>query len=281
MSGVEAAALTSLTSLTALEKELLSEHFSGQDYENAVIRYQNGEPLAYIIGEWYFYGLTFKLNRHCLIPRPDTEHVVEKAIELTPKGGAVLDLCTGSGCIAVSLVKNRPDIRACAVDISTEALRCAEINARENGVDAQSFIECNPKRSDALKIPEKSGMIAFTEADIFDLSLPENSFDMIISNPPYIKTEVLPTLDTVRHEPVTALDGGEDGMKFYRHMVQSFYPALKKDGKFIFEIGYDQAQDMQSLAEERGLSCEIFKDYGGNDRVAVLSGMCRAADAKR
>lgn len=259
--------------LTALEKELLSEHFSGQEYENAVMRFQSGEPLAYIIGEWYFYGLTFKLNRDCLIPRPDTEHVVEKAIELTPKDGTVLDLCTGSGCIAVSLLKNRADLRASAVDISASALGCAVINAKENGIEACLFPESglDPEVPENAAVPERPGAISFTKADIFSLSLPEKQFDVIISNPPYIKTEVLPTLDTVRHEPVTALDGGEDGMKFYRHIVRSFYPALKQDGKFIFEIGYDQAQNIRALAEENGLNCVIFRDYGGNDRVAVLT----------
>ena len=251
--------------LTPLENELLCEHFSGKDLENAVKRYKSGEPLAYIIGEWYCYGLTFKLNRECLIPRPDTEHIVEKAIDFTPNEGCAADLCTGSGCIAVSLVKNRPDIRALAVDISASALECASINAEKNGIRPLRALP-----SSGRFLPDEPGMIAFMEADIFPLTLPHNSFDVIISNPPYIKSEVLKNLPAARYEPTAALDGGKDGMRFYRHILQSFRSALKRNGRFIFEIGYDQAEDMRVAAHENGFECEIFRDYGGNDRVALL-----------
>ncbi len=235
---------------TKFELEILGEHFSGTELENAIKRFQDGEPLAYIIGEWYFYGLTFKLNTDCLIPRPDTEHIVEKAISVIPKNGRFTDLCTGSGCIAVSILKNRADCSAYACDISNEAVTMATENALLNGIERNR--------------------ITVEKADIFDLQLPHATYDAIISNPPYIKTDVIPTLETVQHEPKRALDGGTDGMIFYRHIVANFASALKENGVFIFEIGYDQAQDISALAAESGFLCEIEKDYGGNNRVAFL-----------
>ena len=111
----------------------------------------------------------------------------------------------------------------------------------------------------------------FHEADVFKLTLEENSLDCIISNPPYIQTSVIDTLETVQREPRIALDGGADGMDFYRHIVEHFTSALKPNGCFIFEIGYDQADAIRDLAAQNSLSCSVFKDYGENDRCALLS----------
>ncbi len=235
--------------LSKREVEFLSERFgNGKDFEDAVKRVEGGEPLAYVLGEWYFYGLTFKVDESCLIPRPDTEHIVEKAISLLPRNGIFADLCTGSGCIAISVVKNRPDLTCTAYDISSSALKKARENACLNGTS-----------------------VDFKQADIFLLNLSEKSLDAIISNPPYIPSDVVPTLDTVQKEPVTALDGGRDGLDFYRHIVSRFGRALKDGGAFIFEIGYDQAEALRGIAEENGFNCDITKDYGGNDRVAFLT----------
>lgn len=238
-----------MPNLSKRELEFLSERFGdGKAFEAAVKRVKSGEPLAYVLGEWYFYGLTFKVNESCLIPRPDTEHIVEKAISLLPRNGAFADLCTGSGCIAISVVRNRPDVTCIAYDISDGALKKARENASLNETS-----------------------VDFRQADIFSLTLDENSLDAIVSNPPYIPSEVIPTLDTVQKEPVTALDGGRDGLDFYRHIVSRFRYALKNGGAFIFEIGYDQATAIRGIAEENGFNCEITKDYGGNDRVAFLT----------
>ncbi len=234
----------------ARELEFLKEHFEGEELQNAILRFDSGEPLAYIIGEWYFYGLTFKLNESCLIPRPDTEHTVEKAISLLPKNGCFADLCTGSGCIAISVLSNRTDCTGYACDISSDAVKMAKENASLNSIPVES--------------------ISFETSDIFELSLPDNKFDLIISNPPYIRTDVIPSLETVRFEPKRALDGGDDGMRFYKHIVESFASVLKPNGAFLFEIGYDQRDDINSFAEANGFECEVTKDYGGNDRVAYL-----------
>ena len=238
-----------MSSLDRREIELLAEKFSGKELEAAIKEVENGTPLAYALGEWYFYGLTFKLNRECLIPRPDTEHIVEKAIELVAKNGTFADLCTGSGCIAISLKKHRPDLSGYALDVSKGALEKAKENAKLNDTPLE-----------------------FIEADLLSFD-PQGRFpmlDAVISNPPYIKTDVVKTLDVSKTEPIIALDGGQDGMVFYRRILDAFTPILKKDGVFIFEIGYDQRDDIISLAASQNLSCEVFKDYGGNYRVAVL-----------
>ncbi len=239
------------------ELEILKEHFCGDELVGAIKRFESGEPLAYIIGEWYFYGRTFKLNTDCLIPRPDTEHIVEKVMELLPKDGAFADLCTGSGCIAVSVLAERSDASAIAVDISDNALKMASLNAALNGVPCSNGLD-HKKR------------ISFLQKDVFELTLPNKTFDVIVSNPPYIRSEVIPTLETVQHEPKLALDGGSDGLDFYRHIVSYFSLALKENGVFVFEIGYDQREDISAIAKENGFICEVFRDYGGNDRVAVL-----------
>ena len=238
-----------MSTLSKREVEFLAEQFgNGKAFDDAARRVENGEPLAYVLGEWYFYGLTFKVDESCLIPRPDTEHIVEKAISFIPQNGVFADLCTGSGCIAISVVKNRPDLVCTAYDISDGALAKARENASANET-----------------------AVAFKQADVFALKLQENSLDAIVSNPPYIPSGIIPTLDTVQREPVTALDGGRDGLDFYRHIVSSFKNALKDGGAFIFEIGYDQAGSLKAIAEENGFACEITKDYGGNDRVAFLT----------
>lgn len=238
-----------MQTLDKRELALLSEKFSGSELEKAIKRAEGGEPLAYVLGQWYFYGLTFKLNSDCLIPRPDTEHVVDKAISLIPKNGTFADLCTGSGCIAISLKKHRRDLTGYALDISSGALEMAKINARENGTP-----------------------LSFIEADVLK-SNPQTLFtplDAVISNPPYIRTEVLRTLEVAKTEPHRALDGGEDGMIFYRHIVKEYAPMLKPNGLFIFEIGYDQASQITAIAKENGFTCSVYKDYGGCDRVAVM-----------
>ena len=238
-----------MSELSRFEKELLTERFgNGEAFSEAVRKFQSGEPLAYLLGEWYFYGLTFKLNRSCLIPRPDTEHTVEAAIKRIPNGGRFADLCTGSGCIAISVVKNRPDLSCEAYDISAEALKAAKENARLNGVS-----------------------VRFSELDVLKASPESGIYDAVVSNPPYIRSDVIPTLTTVREEPIAALDGGGDGLTFYREIVKRYKTALKENGIFIFEIGYDQGQDIKKIAEENGFACEVTKDYGGNDRVAVMS----------
>jgi len=231
---------------------IIRERFPNDvDFKIALEKVEAGEPLAYVVGEWYFYGLTFKLNRDCLIPRPDTEHVVEKAAELIPPGGSFIDLCSGSGCIAISVLSTRKDCVGVAVEISDGAFEALTENAELNGVS---------ERLNAVK------------ADVFEY-LPVDKYDCVISNPPYIRTDVVEELDvSVRdYEPRLALDGGADGMRFYRRILTAYRERLKENGCFVFEIGYDQREDITALSCRLGYSeCKVFRDYGGNDRVAVI-----------
>lgn len=239
-------------SISERDLSLLREKFSDRgEFTAAVERVEGGEPLAYVLGEWYFYGLTFKLNRDCLIPRPDTEHTVEKAIELIPRGGRFIDLCSGSGCIGISVLRYRPDTVGDALEISPDAFAVSVENGEINGVSERYRPVCG---------------------DLFKY-VPAERYDCIISNPPYIRSSVIPTLDaSVKdHEPIRALDGGECGMDFYRYILTAYRDALADGGSFIFEIGYDQREDIIALARELGYGyCRVTKDYGGNDRVAVI-----------
>ena len=234
--------------MTERELGFLCEHFTGEELEAAKARVEAGEPLGYVIGEWYFWDHAFKLNRETLIPRPDTEHLVERAIKELPDGAYFADLGTGSGCIAISVLAARPDCAALLCDLSAAALDCARENACAIGVADRCEFLC-------------ADMTAPLPGDAV--------FDAILSNPPYIKTSVIPTLSPqVRREPRAALDGGEDGLDFYRAIFDLHAPRVKEGGAMIFEIGYDQANDLRALASRHGWNCEIFRDYGGNDRVA-------------
>lgn len=230
------------------------ENFDNPELLAAIEKRESGYPLQYILGEWEFFGLPFEVNESCLCPRPDTEVLVETAIELLPKNGRFLELCTGSGCIPVSLCKHRPDARGTATDLFPDTLATAKRNAERNRV---------------------ANRIDFLLADLFDIESFENeckgNFDAIISNPPYIPKRDIEDLSVeVKHEPIAALDGGEDGLDFYRFIVGEYKRFLSPVGVILLEIGYDQGEPIREIAERNGFSCEIKKDLGGNDRVAVI-----------
>lgn len=221
--------------------------------EDAVAKREARIPLQYVLGKWDFYRQTYKVSPDCLVPRSDTEILVERAIELLPNGASFVDLCTGSGCIGISTLCERPDTCAILVDKFENTLALAQENAELNCVSSRA--RC--MLFDVLCESEK---------------LCGASFDAILSNPPYIRPEVIETLSPeVKHEPYAALYGGEDGLIFYRAIVENYSKYLKNDGFFLFEIGYDQADALRSIAHEHGFECEIIKDYGGNDRVAHLT----------
>ncbi len=232
--------------------QILAENpdFSSRDLESALKRRLENEPLAYILGYTEFYGERYAVSPDCLIPRSDTEIIVEYAIKNLPKNAFFIDLCTGSGCIAISILAHRKDCRAIALDISLGALSIAKENAISNGV---------------------SDRIEFVLCDILSESISCEALDAVISNPPYIRSDVIETLSSdVRREPIIALDGGEDGMKFYRRIVKEYESKLKDSGFFLFETGYDQKNDIISLAEQQGYLCECINDYGKNHRGAIL-----------
>lgn len=217
--------------------------------QSMVLQREKYEPLQYILGEWEFYGLTYKVGKGVLIPRQDTEKVVETAIELLKdiKKPKVFDLCAGSGCIGITLAK-KTDANVVLLEKSNEAFEYLEQNVRLNDVQAELI------KGDVLVTPDQSFI---------------GTADIIVSNPPYIKSEVIPTLDVqVQFEPVSALDGGSDGLLFYRFITKYWKKVLKDDGILLFEIGYDQQQEVEEILRLEGFKNIVsLKDYGGNFRV--------------
>lgn len=209
----------------------------------------NRIPLQQITGEQIFCGLRFRVTEDVLCPRLETEILVEEALKRLKPGDRFLDLCTGSGCIAVSILCLRKDVSGCGSDLSPKALRIASRNASLH------------KTEDRLELKE---------GDLFDAV--SGSYDMIVSNPPYIASGQIETLMTeVRdHEPRMALDGGEDGLHFYRRILRDAGDHLKEKGWLLVEIGYDQAQQVRSMFDDnRYESVRVIKDMAGLDRVVL------------
>lgn len=232
------------------EARILYEEFDGDALQNALARRINREPLQYIIGKWPFFREEYFVSPSCLIPRSDTEVLVEKLVKMLPHGGRFLDLCTGSGCIAISLAKTRADTSGIGADISTDALEIAKKNAAHNNVRTVEFIH----------------------ADVTRPSEFSESFDCISANPPYITTSAMKTLaPELAYEPEIALHGGEDGMDFYRAIIKNFATSLKGGGFFAFEFGYDQKDAAKVLANENGFGFSEIYDYGGNFRAAIFT----------
>ena len=207
-------------------------------------------PLQQLTGEQDFMGLTFAVNEHVLIPRQDTEILVEEVLKELHDGMRVLDMCTGSGCILLSLLHYSNACEGLGVDLSADALEVAEQNA-ETLLDAAN-----------------ADRVHFLQSDLFDKV--EGKFEIIVSNPPYIRTEVIETLsEEVRaHEPYQALDGKEDGLYFYREIVRKSGSYLKPGGHLLFEIGYDQAEAVSMLMQTQGYEeIEVIRDLAGLDRV--------------
>lgn len=212
-----------------------------------------GEPVAYIIGEWEFYGLPLDISRDVIIPRSDTETLAERAILLAKaagEGGRVLDLCAGSGCVGLAVAANAPNCRVVLADLSEGALRVCKQNVRRNNLNAR--VTC--VQADALAAPA---------ASLWD-------FDVIACNPPYIPHKELPDLDiSVRdYEPWGALDGGLDGLDFYRAISANWGTALRLGGSLVFEVGIGQASAVEQIMAQNGFENIVtHQDAGGIWRV--------------
>lgn len=213
----------------------------------------NNRPIAYIVENREFMGLDFFVKEGVLIPRPDTEVLVEEVIELAKKKGAknILDIGTGSGAITVSLAKYLENVKVTSVDISDIALEIGKRNAISNEVDDR---------------------INFVKSDLFTNIDKETKFDIIVSNPPYIKREVIDTLDkqVKDYEPYNALEGGVDGLDFYRAITKQAKNYLKKGGILAYEVGHDQSEDVSKLMEMDGYTnIYTLKDLQQIDRVVI------------
>lgn len=215
------------------------------------------EPIAYLIGSTEFYSLTIRVGPDCLIPRPETEMLVERAIDFLRKRNGdqkVLDLCTGSGCVAAAIAKNHPTATIVATDISEKVLAVAADNLRLHGLESR---------------------VRLLAGDLFDpiiAGLDAARFDLIVSNPPYVSAEEYAKLDrNVRdYEPKKALDGGADGLDIYRRIAARVTEFLADDGALLLEIGYSQADAVRKLLETAGLkTIQIFKDHAKLDRVVM------------
>ena len=303
----------------ALDARLLLEHFCGIDtnrllaepgmpvsdelrsaFLKGIKRRAAREPLAYIVGEQSFMGLPFIVSEDVLIPEQDTENLVEEALRLIDDGSRILDLCTGSGCILLSLLHYTNGCIGVGTDLSEKALEIARRNASAHGLSDQTVwlqgdlfdaldplnkkdnddkdnkrenykIEDNKREENRDDKAEKSTESEKSESGFPGMSY-TSGYDMIISNPPYIPTSVIDTLQPeVRcAQPRMALDGGGDGLDFYRRIISEAPAHLVVGGRLLLEIGYDQAEAVSDLLREAGYyGIEILKDYGGNDRIAT------------
>lgn len=232
------------------DKEINSE--DEKKYEKVIKKLTEGYPLQYITHQSEFMKLNFYVDENVLIPRADTEITVEEVISycknMKKSNIRILDLCTGSGVIAISIGNYIKNCEIIAVDISSKALEIAKSNAYKNNVDN----------------------IIWVLSDLFEKV--EGKFDIIVSNPPYIKKEVIPTLEIeVQKEPIIALDGGQDGLEFYRQIIKKAPDYLEKCGEIFLEIGYDQKQEVLDIINETREYKEVIskKDLSGNDRMIM------------
>lgn len=216
-----------------------------EQYRKALEQRAVHVPLQHLLGYQDFMGLRFQVNEHVLIPRQDTEILVEEAMRYLHDGMRILDLCTGSGCILLSLLHYSNDCEGTGVDISKEALQLAALNAELLGIKAD-----------------------FLKSDLYEKVT--GKFDLLVSNPPYIERKVIPTLmEEVReYDPYIALDGGEDGLDFYRRIIGGAQDYLKRGGQILMEIGSGQAQAVSELLREAGFKeIDVCRDFAGLDRV--------------
>lgn len=246
---------TNLQTLLVFPEKKVTEEEVNQ-YRAFIQRRKDREPTAMILGEWDFMGLTFRLNKSTLIPEQDTEVLVETALEELKRRGSgeaplrILDLCTGSGCILLSLLHELRNAGGLGTDLSEEALEAARENAVRLGLEERA---------------------AFRQGDLWE-PVGDERFDLIVSNPPYVPTDVIPTLEPeVRcGEPYAALDGGEDGLVFYRRILKEAAGHLKPSGIIIVESGFDEAAQISALMQDQKLrGIRTVKDYGGLDRVVL------------
>lgn len=251
-----------LANILEQSKEYLTTHETEEQdrelvkvFKEGIDKLCNNIPIQYITKKQEFMGLDFIVNENVLIPRPDTEILVEEVIKLVKQSSnpKILDLCTGSGAIGISIAKYIDDCKVILSDISNEALKIA----------TQNCISILGK--------DKNNKIQILQSDLFK-NIREKKFDIIVSNPPYIKTAVIKTLEKqVQNEPIIALDGGKDGLDIYKKIINQAYKFLKKEGYLCLEIGYDQKDEVIELIKKTNKYQDIYskKDLGDNDRIVI------------
>ena len=229
-----------------IDEEMSEEQV--REFDVLIRKREERVPLQYITGEQEFMGLTFHVNSNVLIPRQDTETLVEEALKVIKPGMKVMDMCTGSGCVLISILKNAHDVEGIGYDISKQAINVAKENAKFNEVPA-----------------------VFERSDLFE-DVVENDFDVIVSNPPYIPTDLVATLmpEVSQFEPREALDGKGDGLYFYSKILEQCKNYMKQDGYILFEIGCEQGDAVSTMMRLAGFSeVHVIKDLARNDRVVM------------
>lgn len=229
-----------------IDEEMSEEQV--REFEVLIRKRAERVPLQYITGEQEFMGLTFHVNSNVLIPRQDTETLVEEALKVIKPGMKIMDMCTGSGCVLISILKNAHDVEGIGYDISKQAINVAKENAKFNEVPA-----------------------VFERSDLFE-DVVENDFDVIVSNPPYIPTDVVATLmpEVSQFEPREAFDGKGDGLYFYSKILEQCKNYMKQDGYILFEIGCEQGDAVSTMMRLAGFSeVRVIKDLARNDRVVM------------
>lgn len=229
-----------------IDEEMSEEQV--REFEVLIRKRAERVPLQYITGEQEFMGLTFHVNSNVLIPRQDTETLVEEALKVVKPGMKIMDMCTGSGCVLISILKNAHDVEGIGYDISKQAINVAKENAKFNEVPA-----------------------VFERSDLFE-DVVENDFDVIVSNPPYIPTDLVATLmpEVSQFEPREALDGKGDGLYFYSKILEQCKNYMKQDGYILFEIGCEQGDAVSTMMRLAGFSeVHVIKDLARNDRVVM------------
>ena len=243
------------------EAKIIEEHAKKYNFdvcglENMLKRRESREPLQYILGEWEFYGDVYKLNKDCLIPRPETEFLTEYIINNAKQNAFIVDLCSGSGCISISALKRRKDLTAALIDISDGAVEIAKENAEINGVKDRAEFYCFDIIADFNEIVKKI-----------------TSVDIIVSNPPYLTKSEVEQIKSDKtelfHEPERAFIGGNDGLDFYRFIINNYSNAFRPDTITVFECGINQSKSIAEMFGNAGFSCDIIFDYAKIERVII------------
>lgn len=220
---------------------------------DAVNKLSVGIPVQYILGSCWFYGLEVKVGQGCFIPRADTEMLAKAAIGILKNGGSFIELCAGSGCVSMAIAENVPGVRGTAAELSLKALAYTEANL-------ERYDNIKVKRADVLD-PEDLCMLSDEWGE---------GYDLLVCNPPYIPTDDIQNLDIqVQYEPETALDGGENGLKYYRYIIANADLVMKSSHRILFEVGIGQAPAVSQMLSVMGYAVAVFKDLGGIDRVVL------------
>ena len=254
-----------------LERSKTADPRKTAEFERYIEQRLAGTPLQYILGFWEFYSLKFLVGEGVLIPRADTEILAEQALKALgdKENPRILDLCCGSGCIGIAIAKNLKGAKLFSADLFDRPLEFTAKNAKLNGLSDIHIMRGNVLEGAKSFKPICFDKGVFCESEMYD---DFGNFDLIVSNPPYIRSSVIDTLsEEVKNEPREALDGGEDGLKFYRAICENYKDLLNENGQMMVEIGFDQKEEVVEIFRSRFKNTRCVTDLSGNDRVVIAT----------